>query len=349
MSNRLADGTVDVPDLDQKAIMRQRPVEPVMEISRLGFGLSKLMRVPSQAERQRLLDTAYDRGIRHFDVARMYGLGASERELGRFIRSKRSQITIATKFGIEPTFATHVMAYLQSPVRWLFTRFPKLKTAAAETHQPLYRPKRFTADSLRRSLHASLRTLRTDYVDVLFLHEPMPGDYIANELIDCLHDLRAQGTILAFGMSSTAHSLMTLIGQQPALTSVLQFDNDAISRQTDWIDPPAQTRLFTFAPFAAALPMLRARFERTPSILVNVADRTGIDLRSDQEQIRFLLSYALHAIPKGTVIFASTDVDHITMVTNHLRGGLFNEGEVHAIREELLPSRIDPGVRSERS
>lgn len=336
MSNRLADGTIDARGLDRQSVRNQRTVEAAVAMSRLGFGLSKLMRIPSRTKRQRLLETVYDQGIRHFDVARMYGLGASEKELGHFIRSRRSRVTIATKFGIEPTLATHCMAYIQSPVRWLFTRFPGLKTVATETRQSLYRPKQFTPDAVRTSLEISLRKLKTDYVDILFLHDPMPVDYIASELSDCLKDLQAQGKLRAFGMSSTASSLMTVIGQQPALTSVLQFDNDATSRQIDRLDLPPHATLFTFAPFATALPVVRARCEQTPSVIANLTDRIGIDLRSSQEQIRFLLSYAFHANPKGTVVFASTNVDHVTTITNHVHGGMLKEGEVHAIIEELL-------------
>ncbi|HET9153536.1 MAG TPA: aldo/keto reductase [Solirubrobacterales bacterium] len=51
---------------------------------RLGFGCASLMRLPSRRRRQALLAEAFEQGIRHFDVARMYGLGAAEGELGRF-------------------------------------------------------------------------------------------------------------------------------------------------------------------------------------------------------------------------------------------------------------------------
>ena len=41
----------------------------------LGFGCASLMRLPEARDRQRLLDLAVDLGIRHFDGARLYGLG----------------------------------------------------------------------------------------------------------------------------------------------------------------------------------------------------------------------------------------------------------------------------------
>ena len=56
--------------------------------SPLGFGCAQLLRTSSAKQRQRILHAAYDAGIRHFDVARMYGLGAAERELGRFAQNK---------------------------------------------------------------------------------------------------------------------------------------------------------------------------------------------------------------------------------------------------------------------
>lgn len=347
MSSRLTKGMNKntAPDPDRRSVEIRLVSEPVAGVERLGFGLSKLMRIPSRADRQRLLDSVYDQGIRHFDVARMYGLGASEKELGTLLRSKRTQVTVATKFGIEPTLAARCLSSLQAPVRWLFTRFPGLRSAATETRQPLYRPKRFTPDSLRASLDMSLRQLGTDYVDILFLHEPMPGDYIADDLSDSLKDLQTQGKILRFGMSSTANSLMSLIRQHPGLTAVLQFDNDATGRQMSRLPLPPHSSLFTFAPFATALPVVQARCEQEPSVVKNVAERTGIDLRSRQEQIRLLLCYALHANPQGTVVFASTNVHHIAAVTKQVRSELIGDEMVGLILDELGLLRIDSGAR----
>lgn len=348
MSNRLTNGTNQATaalDPDRTAVETRPVIVPAVGMARLGFGLSKLMRVPSRTDRQRLLDSVYDQGIRHFDVARMYGLGASEKELGKFLRSKRAQVTVATKFGLEPTLATRYLASLQAPVRWFFTRFPGVKAAAVETRQPLYRPKRFTPDSLRTSLDMSLRQLGTDYVDILFLHEPMPGDYIAEELCDSLKALQAQGKIRSFGMSSTADSLMTLIGQHPGLTAVLQFDNDATGRQIESLPRLPHSTLFTFAPFATALPVLQARCEQVPSVVKKVVECTGVDLRSPQEQVRLLLSYAVHANPQGTVVFASTNVRHIAAVATQVRSELLGADIVQLVLEELGLFLRDSGVQ----
>ena len=87
-----------------------------VETTRLGFGCADLFREPSRARRQRLLETAFDHGIRHYDVAPMYGLGQVEQALGRFARGKRDRLVIATKFGIDPTAAGRWLGRGQAPI-----------------------------------------------------------------------------------------------------------------------------------------------------------------------------------------------------------------------------------------
>lgn len=76
----------------------------------------------------------------------------------------------------------------------------------------------------------------------------------------------------------------------------------------------------------------------------NIAERTGIDLRSQQEQIRLLLSYAFHANPQGMVVFASTKVHHVAAVAVQVRSELIGEDTVRLILEELGLSHTDSGV-----
>src|SRR5207245_2931438 len=56
----------------------------------------------SQRAPVRLRETAFDAGIRHFDTAPAYGLGASEAIVGEFLARHRGQVSITTKFGLLP-------------------------------------------------------------------------------------------------------------------------------------------------------------------------------------------------------------------------------------------------------
>ena len=48
------------------------------ETTRLGYGCSSIMGALGRRQSLRLLEAAYDAGIRHFDVAPMYGYGEAE-------------------------------------------------------------------------------------------------------------------------------------------------------------------------------------------------------------------------------------------------------------------------------
>src|SRR5438128_1444735 len=84
--------------------------------SQLAFGCASLLREPSPRQRRLLIATAIDAGINHFDVARMYGLGAAEGVLGSALASRRHEVTIATKFGISPPRGSRVFAPFQAPM-----------------------------------------------------------------------------------------------------------------------------------------------------------------------------------------------------------------------------------------
>ncbi|MGA9313736.1 MAG: aldo/keto reductase, partial [Solirubrobacteraceae bacterium] len=149
-----------------------------MSSTRIGFGCGGLMREQSRTRRWAVLAAALDEGIKHFDVARMYGLGAAEAELGRFAKGRRDDFVIATKFGIEPSRAPGYLARIQGPARMLMARYPALRSYVKRRSGVLYQPRRYDAASARRSLETSLRELAMDYVDILLLHDPSPQDQV---------------------------------------------------------------------------------------------------------------------------------------------------------------------------
>jgi aryl-alcohol dehydrogenase-like predicted oxidoreductase len=103
----------------------------------LGFGSSTFGREIDAPQAHRLLDLAWQRGIRHFDSAATYSAGKSEAILGGWLEAHpelRAELTVATK---------------------------------------MYPP--FTAENVEAALAASLARLRVDYVDVFYLHKWDPA------------------------------------------------------------------------------------------------------------------------------------------------------------------------------
>jgi aryl-alcohol dehydrogenase-like predicted oxidoreductase len=115
----------------------------------------------------RLIDEAIDGGINLFDTAPNYASTESERMLGRALQHKREQVVLVSKFGHTPEG-----------------------------------PKEFSVDWFWKSLEASLTRLRTDYLDVLLLHNPPSEMYAGTDPVwAALEEARAQGKIRHYGAS----------------------------------------------------------------------------------------------------------------------------------------------------
>jgi myo-inositol catabolism protein IolS len=132
-------------------------------VSRLGLGgwQASGWSTSDDATYERIVHAAIDRGITLFDTAPSYGKGHGEYLLGRSLVSKRSQCIIATKFG----------------------------------------PKDSTPERIKCSLEASLRNLKTDYIDIYQQHWP-PSSPPVQETIEALVRLREEGKIRAIGVSN---------------------------------------------------------------------------------------------------------------------------------------------------
>jgi aryl-alcohol dehydrogenase-like predicted oxidoreductase len=113
--------------------------------------------------------SALDQGINLIDTAPVYGFGVSEEIVGKALTGIRSRAVIATKVGLE----------------W---RDGKVYRNA-------------TRSRIMTEIEASLRRLRTDYIDVYQVHWPDPLVPI-EETAGAMSELYEQGTIRAIGVSN---------------------------------------------------------------------------------------------------------------------------------------------------
>jgi aryl-alcohol dehydrogenase-like predicted oxidoreductase len=120
-------------------------------------------------EAVRGLEAAMDLGANHFDTADVYGHGRSERLIGQALTNvDRRQVIIGTKVGY-------------------------FSGTAPNAYHPLH---------LRHQLEMSLSNLRTEYVDIYYLHNFNFGanDVYLDDAIDTLNRLKEEGKIRAKGL-----------------------------------------------------------------------------------------------------------------------------------------------------
>lgn len=285
MSAALATPTVSLGPIGKSAL-------------RVGFGTGGLLRISSARRRQSTLAAALASGITHFDTAPLYGFGESERALGRFLRGRRGEVTLTTKFGLQPSALAARLVVLQSLARRAIELFPALRRAAVRNSGALSAPPFFSRAEAGKSLEKSLRALRTEYVDFFLAHQASAASLPDEELIGWLEDVRRQGKILAFGVATDFDWLPPVLQQRPQLSGVVQFDSDPTRRHDGLSGSRTDRLLITYGFLGRAIAVCRAHLRE-------------LDRVSDDELGGLLLRAAVLSNPDGIVLMQSRSARRI--------------------------------------
>jgi D-threo-aldose 1-dehydrogenase len=273
----------------------------------LGYGCSQLMGRITRRESIALLETAFDSGIRHFDTAPSYSLGQSERVLGETFRSRRDQITIATKYGIRPPRNQNLLGLARRIVLPVIRRVPSVKARLARAAGGLVGRARFSPDELRASIDASLAALRTDYIDVMLLHEAVVSD-LNDELFTALERSVTEGKVRSFGIGSEAAAIVPIYRTEPRFCQIMQFEWSVLSRD---LPSYAGCFLITHRSLSANFAQLRAWLGANPQVAGNWSDALGLDITAAAVLSRLMLAAARHANPRGITLFSSRNAQNI--------------------------------------
>jgi aryl-alcohol dehydrogenase-like predicted oxidoreductase len=153
--------------------MNTRTLGQNLEVSALGLGCmgmsSSFPPFPGRREMIALIRTAVERGVTFFDTAQVYGPFTNEELVGDALEPIRDRAVIATKFGFE--------------------------LSTGESRGTDSRP-----DTIKRSVEASLRRLRTDAIDLLYQHRVDPNVPI-EDVAGTVKELIQQGKVKHFGLS----------------------------------------------------------------------------------------------------------------------------------------------------
>lgn len=220
-------------------------------VSPLGFGTASLMGNIDQAKSMRLLDVAYDHGIRVFDASPYYQDGKAEALLGEF-KARHRDVVIITKAGLETAARMKLVNRFVKPVlRPLLRALPGVKQATNHAVQSAQSPpeRDFSISSLRRSLDQSRKRLRVDCIDIFLLHE-CEVDELSRGTIHWLAQMKNEGNIRAAGIATSHIQTQAIISRFGAFQPVVQCVNNADSPIPDKLLNASS--LITHSPFGGA-------------------------------------------------------------------------------------------------
>jgi aryl-alcohol dehydrogenase-like predicted oxidoreductase len=307
----------------------------------LGFGCSAIMGRVGRKASLAALAAAYDAGVIFYDTARSYGYGESEALLGEFLRGRRDSVLLSTKFGILPTPTSPLKRALKPIARTLLQVAPSARKTMQRQLGAMSSAGHFSVAALHASLDASLRALRTDYVDFLFLHEAPASVLHQQDLLAALEQLVATGKIRRAGIASQPQVVeAALAAQLPTLRS-MQFPCNLFSLNVLLQLPAAGGDLIAIAnhPFGGiagiaagkALLTTLASASETPSAL-----REKL-LPADDAT---LADVVLNTITRDTgvhiVVPSMLRLDHLRANVAAIERSRFSSEELHWLRSAIM-------------
>jgi len=155
--------------MEQRTLGKNGP-----RVSALGLGcmgMSEFYGPRDETESLATLHHALDRGINLLDTADMYGSGHNEELLAKILQARRREVFLATKFG--------------------FVRDPANPAARVVSGKP---------DYVRTACDASLRRLKTDVIDLYYLHR-IATDTPIEETVGAMAELVRAGKVRFLGLS----------------------------------------------------------------------------------------------------------------------------------------------------
>jgi aryl-alcohol dehydrogenase-like predicted oxidoreductase len=158
--------------------MQQRQIGP-FQVTAIGLGCMNLSHAygtpPPPEQGERLLLAALDAGVTLFDTAALYGFGANETLVGNVLAKHRSRFTLASKGGV----------------------------AGVKSDDGVKRVIDGRPETLRLNCEDSLRRLRTEVIDLYYLHR-WDKKIPIEESVGAMSDLVRAGKVRSIGLSEVS-------------------------------------------------------------------------------------------------------------------------------------------------
>jgi len=290
-----------------------------LNVSRICFGTMTFGSQTDETTAARMIDLCLDSGINFLDTANIYNRGASEEILGRILNEKRHRIVLASKV--------------------------RNKMGEAPDMSGLSRA------AICRAIEDSLRRLRTDYLDIYYLHLPDHTVPIA-ESLEAMHQLVKQGKIRQVASSNyAAWEVVQMLwiaeknGYQPARITQPMYNLIARGIEQEYL-PMCQefgVSSIVFNPLAGGLltgkqsrqaPLPGTRFDKNRMYLDRYWHDEDFEAVDALKQIaaqagRSLVSLALnwlyHHTPIEGIILGASRIEHLQENLQVLSDGPLDE------------------------
>ncbi|WP_408006613.1 aldo/keto reductase [Pseudalkalibacillus sp. A8] len=259
-----------------------------LQVSELGLGCMSLG--SDEKEATKIIHKALDKGVTLIDTADLYDFGNNEKLVGKALKGKREQCVLATKVG-------NRWDHVDEGWEWAPNK-----------------------DYIKTAVKRSLLRLDTDYIDLYQLHGGTIDDPI-DEIIEAFEDLKAEGLIREYGISSIRPNVIKEYLKRSNIVSIMMQYSLLDRRPEEWLNMIHTHDVSVIARGPLAKGNLTDRIftgrvsekgflDYAPSEIRNLMEKVK-DISDGRKLSHLALCYPLHHPAVATTIPGASSVEQV--------------------------------------
>ncbi|MET3849614.1 aldo/keto reductase [Paenibacillus sp. OAE614] len=280
-----------------------------LNISEIGLGCMSLGTDEAQAER--IVHAALERGVNFLDTADLYDSGRNEEIVGKAIRGRRQDVVLATKVGNR--------------------RIPGQEGWVWDPSKAY----------IRSAVKESLRRLQTDYIDLYQLHGGTLDDPI-DETIEAFEELKQEGVIRYYGISSIRPNVIREYVKRSGIVSVMSQYSILDRRPEEEVLPLlADNHISVIArgPVASGVlteqggaKVAKGYLDYSPDELIQIREQLQRLVKNDRSMGQTAIRYALANPVVATAIAGASSLEQLIHNTAAEDAPTLTDEEIERIR-----------------
>lgn len=254
-----------------------------LKVSEIGLGC---MSIKGLGQGKKIIQKALDYGVNFFDTADLYDKGMNEEIVGKVLKEKRQDVIIATKVGNQ--WRNNGSGWDWNPTK-------------------IY---------IKSAVHQSLRRLQTDYIDLYQLHGGTINDPM-DETIQAFEELKEEGLIRHYGISSIRHNVIDAYLQKSNFTTNMMQYSLLDRRPEEWaLDVLAKARKSVVVRGALAKGLLagkatRAYLDHSEEEVQKVKNLLKEKSTTEVHSGHLALKYVLQHPAVGTIALGASSAEQL--------------------------------------
>ena len=222
---------------------------------------------------------------------------------------------------------------------------PQLRGVVRKHAATQFNPGQFSVETLQSSFETSLRELKTDYVDILLMHNPPLSALQQDDLLESISRLVEAGKVRIAGVSADGEVIPAILASHPPAVSAAQFPLNPFSMHLTAQTSEAAKSLFLMAnhPFGGAEGISRCRSQidrmrQEPSLPQTLRDK--LDPRDETLLPELVLNCILQDTGVSVVVPSMLQPKHLNTNVRAVENCRFSPAELQLIRSSFAQSAL---------